>query len=896
MSRAGTITLENNELLVRFRKNQKRFDAISKIERATFDKDKRVWRIPVEQLSALCESGKFGTNEILFDFDLEEANRRIQEQEERARNALKSFKNNPFSVPEVSIALLNLDVVFRLDKSKESVRAHVKYRSRAKKCIADIPGAHYIKSETSYYLPVERLPSLIKKLRDRKFSFAVEKELGQVLQFSSDLRQRISAEPESGSAGDLSASLLTPYVMCVTDEPDVFALVGYTTEQLRSFLPGVSSYQAKKSLVAKMNLDTLLTLLYQVKQTEHRVWISREVGWSLEKKRSEIEQKVSENKIGFQDPYLGIVIPEICWVALGKRLAGLLIKRGVESTKSELEKLCSEFTPEILGAFPEHLFVSIPNTRLLEVFDKFEGEVSSTESFEKLIVDLRLRKKTLERRRYFQELRDIKLPEVEESLAAKLFPHQRVAVSWLLESPEALLGDDMGLGKTLSLLMNYEILRKRKEVDYLLVCCPNSLTRNWVREAKTWLPHLNLLLLPDTKKERIEFMDKVAEDSSVDGLVVHYEALRLDYIHPEIKNIVRLKKTLLCLDESQRAKNPTSKTFSALSSFSSLCPRRVCLTGTPTPKDISDIWAQMRIIDGGKRFGHSYYDWLKTVAELGNKWSEFAVKRFIPEEVDEAVAQVHEVLLRRRKEEVTNLPEKLFSIRDIALKGEQKKRFEEVREELLLRVSSVSGKTFVRQIDSILEEYLRAVQIGSNPRLVDEHYKGNPAKFVELDVIVDEVVKERGQKIVIWTNYLLNVRELVERYRNYGARPFSGEVSPDDREQTVRSFQEEQDGCRVLIAVPAAGGVGITLTAAQTAVYLEKTWNGEHWMQSVDRIHRIGQTGTVNIISLHASKVDDLIYYNLRRKERGQRRLLGDEARLVSHQAPSREELIQAVA
>jgi SNF2 family DNA or RNA helicase len=157
-------------------------------------------------------------------------------------------------------------------------------------------------------------------------------------------------------------------------------------------------------------------------------------------------------------------------------------------------------------------------------------------------------------------------------------------------------------------------------------------------------------------------------------------------------------------------------------------------------------------------------------------------------------------------------------------------------------------------------------------------------------------VHEQGQKIVVWSNYLVNIRELCERYKVYGAAPFSGEVSADERERTVRAFQEG-DELKVLVAVPAAGGVGITLTAAQTAVYIDKTWNAEHWMQSVDRIHRIGQRGTVNIISLLGSKVDEIIHWNLRRKEQGQAKVLGDyqTPSEQSHLGLTREELLAAL-
>jgi SNF2 family DNA or RNA helicase len=235
----------------------------------------------------------------------------------------------------------------------------------------------------------------------------------------------------------------------------------------------------------------------------------------------------------------------------------------------------------------------------------------------------------------------------------------------------------------------------------------------------------------------------------------------------------------------------------------------------------------------------------------------------------------------------------------LELTGSQKKRYDEVREELLVRISKTDTEAFIKEIDSILEEYLRAVQIASNPRLVDAEWEGTPVKFKELDDLLAEIVGELGEKAIIWTNYRDNVEELVKRYEAYGARPFSGSVHPDERARTVEIFQDVNSEVKVLVAIPAAGGVGITLTAAQTAIYLDKTWNAEHWMQSIDRIHRIGQKHSVRIISLHACGVDYYIAKNLKRKVDMQAKLLGDnEGQVMSKtevEHPSREELIAAL-
>jgi SNF2 family DNA or RNA helicase len=555
------------------------------------------------------------------------------------------------------------------------------------------------------------------------------------------------------------------------------------------------------------------------------------------------------------------------------------------------------------------LALEIPDSKLVLAIAEIETlcavhglpQIARSDSFEQLAGATRQRTKLRERAAFYASLDDVdpaNITGLEIEQSERLFPHQRIAVQWLQETPYAFLGDDMGLGKTLSVLSYFSALRRSENFSMLLVVCPNSLTRNWAREAKMWFPELRASVLAGDKASKawaLRLLTSGAAES--DMLIVNYEAVRLEYVLPEIEDLVSSRKTLLCLDESQRVKNPTAKTFKAVNQVAPRCERRVLLSGTPTPKDVSDLWAQMRLLDGGERFGKSFYKWLEKVAELGTEYSQYAVKKFHDDEVAESVCRAQEIMLRRRKERVINLPAKTFSIREVELTGSQAERYEEVREGLILRMRSISGEQFVREITNILEEYLRAVQIASNPRLVDPEWKGEPAKFLELDEIVHEVVHEQGQKIVIWTNYVANISELCERYKRFGAAPFSGDVPAAERERTVRAFQDNSGDPRILVAIPAAGGVGITLTAAQTAVYVDKTWNAEHWMQSVDRIHRIGQRGTVNVLSLLGCKVDEIIHWNLRRKEQNQARVLGDLPRDDERVAAgvTREELLEAL-
>ncbi|MBN8547938.1 MAG: DEAD/DEAH box helicase, partial [Deltaproteobacteria bacterium] len=691
-----------------------------------------------------------------------------------------------------------------------------------------------------------------------------------------------------------------PILDTATEGRDGLRLLGWTTEQLRDCFPELSAFTEKKARAARMNDLQTAEMLYAARSRGLKIWMSRDA-------KARLDSFLSRHRKEFQNPdfddsLLALEVPELCWMTTIDGGGGLLVSKPLFDEKCKPhESTWKDGALALDSRFPGHVVLRWRDSQLLgahETLTKLfcEHPIAQSRSFSALLKDLKLRQERRQRRDRYHEMKDCSLELQNPELSQKLFPHQRVAVRWLLDSAQGILGDDMGLGKTLSVLAAAQEMKARGVIERFLVICPNSLVRNWLRESAQWTKDLRVVLLPGEKKERQRFLKTLSHSPLFDGIVVNYETARLDYVYPELKAIFSKSPSLLCIDESQRIKNPQSKAFEAINELAEVFPRRFLLTGTPTPRDLSDIWGQMMIVDRGERFGTRYFDWLPKVAELGNKYSDMAIRRFIPEQVEETIHRVHEVLLRRSKEEVINLPEKLFSTRDIELTGDQLKRYNEVRDELLVRVTALNGNDFVRSIDSILEQYLRAVQIASNPRLVDPQWKGEPAKFEELEQMVNEIVVDQKGKVVIWTNYLLNVDELVERFAHLGAAPYSGQVDAAARQESVLRFQDPSSDLKVLVAVPGAGGVGITLTAAQTAIYVDKTWNAEHWMQSVDRIHRIGQTGTVNIISLHSSKVDDLIAWNVRRKEKMQARLLRGVDSKEEELHPTLAELVAAVS
>ncbi len=784
--------------------------------------------------------------------------------------------------------------IIRFNKSKDSIHLKVLASRPAVKLIKSIAGAEYQSKAKEYSLPVEQISLLIKKFQEKNQVVLVEQETKDYLLETQELRSKIINREHQPTATDLKNCLLFPLVQKNTDQ--TYGLKSASTKKLKTLLPEIAHFNDRKQFSSKLKLQNLSEIIWKARLASVRIWLSKEARSDLLALRNKYLESCTD---GFSEWLLGVVTPENCFT-LDLNRRPVLILKGQFSFK-DLARIFPDYLEDPFWETVEEregvTLVTLYDSKLLEIFETVEiAQIPKSQVFIDYLNKIRFRSQILSERDRFNQLKDFDLKIQNQSLASKLYPHQRVAIAWILKQQNCFIADDMGLGKTLSVLTAYQEVKRNKGCELLLVICPNSLVLNWTEEIKRWLPELTFATTPDTKVTRIKFLKKIKEGIiKPDVLVINYEEARLGYVALELAELTSSKKTFLCLDESQRVKNPLSITFKAIVKLAKYCPRRVLLSGTPSPRDFSDLWSQQFLLDQGERFGANYYEWLEKVAELGSKWSRFSIKSFKPQAVQEYLYRFQELLLRRKKSEVINLPPKIFIRRDLKLTGDQLVRYDQIREELLVQLTTLAGEAYQRSIDNILEQFLRAVQIASNPRIVDSTWKGEPIKFQELDQIVEEVIAQ-DQKLVIWTNFTENVRELVIRYQAYHTRPYYGEVKTIDRQKYVNEFQSSEAGStKILIAIPAAGGVGINLTAASCAVYLDKTWNAEHWLQSIDRIYRIGQTQSVNIISLNACSIDYIISKNLKKKQELLNQVMDAKEIDFRQIYPTQEELINVL-
>jgi SNF2 family DNA or RNA helicase len=157
--------------------------------------------------------------------------------------------------------------------------------------------------------------------------------------------------------------------------------------------------------------------------------------------------------------------------------------------------------------------------------------------------------------------------------------------------------------------------------------------------------------------------------------------------------------------------------------------------------------------------------------------------------------------------------------------------------------------------DAILKRLLRLVQVASNPKMIDESYHREPGKVPRLLELVYQAI-DAGEKIIVWTTFVQNSLCLGELLSEFGSVVINGAVNIDERNKRLARFKSEPE-CKILVATPGAAKEGLTLTVANRAVFFDRSFSLDDYLQAQDRIHRISQSKQCYIYNLVARDTVD---------------------------------------
>ncbi len=468
------------------------------------------------------------------------------------------------------------------------------------------------------------------------------------------------------------------------------------------------------------------------------------------------------------------------------------------------------------------------------------------------------------------------------------FKHQReiFELSKDLESYAFFL--EQGTGKSKLTIDTASYLHQKGEINAMFIIAPNGVHRNWVSEE---IPkHLDEELLANT--EMYIFQTRKAKTKTAQRelkafwshkgfkiLAMSYDAMMTELGKAVTWTILRDHKCLYVADESARIKTPGAKRTKRAVASSPYAAYRRILTGTPVANSPFDVYSQLKFLDPGfwKSHGISTFLGFKTTFGIWEK------KTAYNREYDDLVGFqrleylkeiVDSVSTRVTKDEVLDLPERLYSKRFFDMEPKQVRLYDEIVNEFMTYLDNelvTAALAIVRllRLQQITCGYLPA---DGEEVVLQDICEKNPRLN-----LLNEICEDLDHKAIIWCRFKRDI-DLVMATLGPEAVRYDGSCDDDMRAQAIEDFQRGE--ANYFVSNAQTAGEGLTLTAARTVIYYSNTFKLTERLQSEARAHRIGQVHPVNYIDLVAyNTVDNHIIRALSSKLDVASRITGDELR-----------------
>jgi SNF2 domain-containing protein/helicase-like protein len=450
---------------------------------------------------------------------------------------------------------------------------------------------------------------------------------------------------------------------------------------------------------------------------------------------------------------------------------------------------------------------------------------------------------------------------VPETVKATLKSYQDVGFKWLVSSfssgmPGVLLADDMGLGKTLQALSFLAWLRETapSRPAPILIVAPTGLLANWKAEIEKHLTPgalgtvldaygaaLKALRSDQSKGAEIGLGKTVldlSEWKDAGVVLTTYETMRDFHF-----SFAKMPFGTILFDEIQKLKNPASQVSRAARTLNS--DFKIGISGTPVENKLQDLWSIMDVVWPGflgasKKFEQEFPAHDQTQLEQ------------LHSIVFEASKGRPAVGLRRLKaSELDGLPPKEEFILETEMPPDQAKAYASVvNTAIAARGSMSAGDSMLKTLQDLRSISLHPEAPSSGYANMDTYVSRSARLVATMKTL--EAIRAKGEKALVFVESLEMqsfLADYLQRKFDLSRRPdcISGKVPGAKRQDIVDTFQSNPKGFDVLILSPKAGGVGLTITAANHVIHLSRWWNPAVEDQSTDRVFRIGQRKNVSV-------------------------------------------------
>jgi SNF2 family DNA or RNA helicase len=463
------------------------------------------------------------------------------------------------------------------------------------------------------------------------------------------------------------------------------------------------------------------------------------------------------------------------------------------------------------------------------------------------------------------------------------FAHQAAYLQRFWKHPVVALFAEMGTGKSFMLINNAALLYDRGDINGMLIVAPKGVYRNWYKSElpkhmPEHVPYKMACWSPSPRKA--EKMEMEAMLNYVDGLrilIMNIEAFSTEKGVSFARTFLRVTNSFMAVDESTTIKTPNAKRTKNIIKVGREARFRRIATGSPVTKSPLDLYAQCEFLSADCLNMASYYAFQARYAVLvERRMATHTFKQIVGyRRLDELQKRLDNFSFRVTKEECLDLPDKVYTRREVEMTAEQRKAYDQMK----LMALSVIDQGIV-STNNALTQLMRLHQICCGHVKLDD---GSEVDFPNNRI--DELLaalEEVDGKVIIWANYRKDIERIKNRLQHdYGmtaVASYYGDTEAEERQEIVTRFQDPGDSLRFFVGNPRTGGYGLTLTAAKTVIYYSNNFDLEVRLQSEDRAHRIGQTSKVTYIDLITpGTVDEHIVKALRNKINIASAVLGEE-------------------
>lgn len=421
------------------------------------------------------------------------------------------------------------------------------------------------------------------------------------------------------------------------------------------------------------------------------------------------------------------------------------------------------------------------------------------------------------------------------------YNYQKNAVQHIIKNIAAGLFIDMGLGKTIITLTALQELFDDFAIHKVLVIAPKKVAENtWPDEIRKW-DHLNLTwsLISGNEKERL-----IALSIKADIYIIGVDNLLW---------LLELKFSFdtVVIDELSKFKSNKAKRFKALRKERPKIKRLIGLTGTPTPNGLMDLWSEIYLLDRGKRLG-------KTLGGFRNRFfdpdkrNQQIIFSYKPKPEAEQVIHklVKDICISMTTEDYLELPEKIEIIKNINLPDNIQKLYIDFEEEQVMglddEINAVNGGVLVNKLLQF-----------TGGAIYDDEKNVHEIHQEKLDML-DEIIEEaNNESVLIFYNYKHELTRIREKYPQAKVLKTSADIVSWNKGEI-----------KILVAHPGSAGHGLNLqSGGRNIIWYGPTYNLEHWLQAIKRLHRLGQTKPVKIyILICQNTIDEDIFRRIQGK------------------------------